>query len=293
MIQAQQLSKRYRGGQGIHELSFSVAAGESYGFVGPNGAGKSTTIRCLMGFLKPTAGQASIAGRDCWQDAAAVHALVGYVPGEVVLPGALTGTRFLQDIHDLYGLRERSRQDALLDRLQFDPDQAIRLMSKGTRQKLALVAALMHDPAVLILDEPTSGFDPLMQQAFVDLMQDEQARGTTLFLSSHIFSEIERVCDRVAILKAGQIVVEEAIGRLRAEQEVLFDVTLSKTPPPTDVAGLRVVRRQGLVWTVAVQRDYPAFFETLARLPVTHLQQRTQDLEALFRHFYAEEGPSR
>jgi ABC-2 type transport system ATP-binding protein len=162
-------------------------------------------------------------------------------------------------------------------------------MSKGTRQKLGIIAALLHDPPVLILDEPTSGLDPLMQQAFIDLMREERSRGKTIFLSSHIFSEIERICDRVAILKAGKIIATESILHLRASQESLFDVTLSSPPTGNILADLRVIEQRGLTWTIAVQSDYATFFKTLATLPVVHLQQRSQNLETLFAHLYVDE----
>lgn len=292
MIDVNQLIKHFKAGHGIHGLNFTVAEGEAFGFVGPNGAGKSTTIRCLMGFIRPTQGYASIAGHHCWEDALKIHRVVGYIPGEVVLPENLTGQQFLRDIQGLRGIHDRSRLDRLITRFDMDPGPSIRHMSKGTRQKLAIIAALLHDPAVLILDEPTSGLDPLMQQVFIEIMHEEHERGKTIFLSSHIFSEIERICDRVAILKAGEIVALKPIAHLRAEQETLFDVTLSSPPTGDLMDSLRVVDQRGLVWTVAVQGDYATFFSTLATLPVVHLQQRTQDLETLFQRLYAEEVTS-
>ncbi len=289
MIEANQLSKRFKSGHGIHGLNFTVAEGEAFGFVGPNGAGKSTTIRCLMGFMRPTQGHASIAGHHCWDDASEIHRMVGYIPGEVILPENLTGHQLLQDIRGLHGVHDRSRLDRLVTRFDLDPGLSIRHMSKGTRQKLAIITALLHDPAVLILDEPTSGLDPLMQQVFIEIMHEEHERGKTVFLSSHIFSEIERICDRVAILRQGAIVALEPIAHLRAEQETLFDVTLSSLPTEGTLGNLRVLEQRGLVLTVAVQGDYTTFFTVLATLPVTHLQQRLQDLETLFQRLYAEE----
>ncbi len=289
MIEATQLSKRFKSGRGIHALTFTVPEGEAFGFVGPNGAGKSTTIRCLMGFMRPTQGSVTIAGRQCWNQASAIHRRVGYLPGEVILPENITGKQFLHTIQGLHGIHDGSRLERLVARFDLDPGHPIRLMSKGTRQKLGIIAALLHDPTVLILDEPTSGLDPLMQQAFIDLMHEEHGRGKTIFLSSHIFSEIERVCDRVAILKAGKIVAIESIAHLRAAQESLFDVTLSSPPAGNVLGDLRVVDQRGLIWTIAVQGDYATFFKTLATLPVVHLQQRSQNLETLFGRLYAEE----
>ncbi|MDA8192780.1 MAG: ABC transporter ATP-binding protein [Thermaerobacter sp.] len=288
MIQTIRLGKRFGKVPGIQNLSFSVPEGEVFGFVGPNGAGKSTTIRCLMGFMRPTSGQATINGRNCWAEAPLIHQRVGYIPGEVVLPENIRGLQFLRDIQRLRGVRDGSRLDALIARFGFDPDQPIRLMSKGTRQKLAIVAAFLHDPPVLILDEPTSGLDPLMQKAFVELIQEEHARGKTIFLSSHIFSEIERTCDRVAMLKSGQIVTIDVISSLRVQQQQLFEVTLAKSSDVSTLseAGLRIRAHRGTVFTAAVHGDYPAFFKALATLPVINLQQHAQDLETSFLHFY-------
>ncbi len=289
MIQVHRLSKQFSPGRGIHELSFTVERGEATGLIGPNGAGKSTTLRCLMGFVRPTHGYARVAGKNCWQEAAAVHRLVGYLPGDVVLPETMKGRRFLEDIQRLRGVSgPPTRLNSLLARFDLNPDQAIRLMSKGTRQKLAIIATLVSDPAVLILDEPTSGLDPLMQQAFLSLMDEERARGKTVVLSSHIFSEVARVCDQVAVLKDGHIVAMDAMARLRAEQEILFDVTMSQAPTTEALNGLKIVDRRDLVFTVAVQGDYFRFVRTLANLPVSHLEQRTQSLETLFRHFYSD-----
>jgi ABC-2 type transport system ATP-binding protein len=177
MIRLQQVTKRFRNGRGIADLSIEVKKGEVFGYLGPNGAGKSTTIRVLMGFLRPDSGTASIGHRDCWKDAAQIHEMVGYLPGEISFLEGLNGMEFLRLLGGMRKLQNTKRRDELIQRFEFDASTPIKKMSKGMKQKLAIVAAFMHRPEVLILDEPTSGLDPLMQQRFLELIEEEKQRG--------------------------------------------------------------------------------------------------------------------
>ncbi len=186
MIELQQLTKVFPNGRGIFDVTLTVRQGEVFGFLGPNGAGKSTTIRHLLGFLKPTKGCASINGFDCWRESVRVQALVGYLPGEIAFPEGMTGMELLDLLAGMRRMNTTRYRDELIERLQLDVRLPIRKMSKGTKQKVGLVAALMHDPEVIILDEPTSGLDPLMQQTFIDLIREENKRENDLFVFTHL-----------------------------------------------------------------------------------------------------------
>lgn len=215
VIDVQGLTKDYGQGRGIFDLTFQVERGEVFGFLGPNGAGKTTTIRHLMGFIRPTAGRAAILGMDCFAQAAAIQARVGYLPGELSLMDDLTGDGFLRFMAQMRGMKDLGAAGELKELFRLDGRQSLRKMSKGNRQKVGLVCAFMARPDLLLLDEPTSGLDPLMQNRFVELLLREKARGATILLSSHMFEELERTCDRVAILRAGRLAAVERTEDLR------------------------------------------------------------------------------
>ncbi len=285
------MTKAYPGGRGIFDLSIEIPAGEVFGLLGPNGAGKSTTIRHLMGFLRPDRGGARIHDLDCWAQAAKVQELVGYVPGEIGFPDEMTASEFLALLSGLRGLGDTTRRRALCDRFDLDPRPTLRKMSKGTKQKVALVAAFMHQPAVLVLDEPTSGLDPLMQRRFLELVEEERRRGTTVLMSSHAFAEVERVSDRVGIVREGRLVAVEDVVSLRRMEKKVMSVTTGREQDVATVAaaGFRVVGRRHLTVDVEVQGDYNAFVQTLARCDVRAIDVHPQSLEQIFMHFYGEE----
>jgi ABC-2 type transport system ATP-binding protein len=291
MIRMQGLTKRFPGNKGIFGLDLEVERGEVFGFLGPNGAGKSTTIRHLMGFMKPDEGEARIGGLDCWRNASEIQRFSGYLPGEIALPEGMSGEGFLRLIAGMRGMKSGGRRDELLQRLQLDPAQPVRKMSKGTRQKLALVAALMHDPEVVILDEPTSGLDPLMQRVFIDLIREEKSRGKTIFMSSHQFPEIERTCDRVGIIKEGRLVAVESVQEMRRKERKAFVVTLGSDGeiPRLEQAGLTIFRENGRTVEIEVQGDLNTMIRALAGVNVLHLETKTLDLEEMFLHYYGEE----
>lgn len=200
------LTKDYGHGRGIFDVSLSVKKGEVFGLVGVNGSGKTTTIRHLMGFLHADKGSASIAGKSCWKDSCELKKRIGYIPGEIAFPNAATGMDFLKWQAKFLDLHDFSYAQKLIERFQLDPNANLKRMSKGMKQKTAIVSAFMADPEILLLDEATTGLDPLMQDSFIELIHEEKARGKTIFMSSHMFDELESTCDRVAFLREGRII---------------------------------------------------------------------------------------
>ncbi|WP_031409860.1 ABC transporter ATP-binding protein [Geobacillus vulcani] len=295
MIELQQLTKVFPNGKGIFDVTLTVREGEVFGFLGPNGAGKSTTIRHLLGFLKPTKGRAAIKGFDCWRESVQVQALIGYLPGEIAFPEGMTGMELLDLLAGMRRMNTTRYRDELIERLQLDVRLPIRKMSKGTKQKVGLVAALMHDPEVIILDEPTSGLDPLMQQTFIDLIREEKQKGKTIFLSSHIFLEIERTCDRVAIMKDGRLIAVNDVHELQSMQRKLFDVILSREEDVAKLLAspLEVVHHAGRRVCIALQGNYDAFIRELAQYKVQSLDIHAQSLEDIFLHYYDRRGDER
>ncbi|MDP7980827.1 ABC transporter ATP-binding protein [Bacillus sp. WLY-B-L8] len=295
MLIVQNVTKQFSNGKGLFDVSFQVKEGEVFGYLGPNGAGKSTTIRNLMGFIQPTSGTATILGLDCWKDAAKIQRSVGYLPGEISFIEGMNGLEFLQLMQGMRGMKNNGRGDELIERFQFDVKTPIRKMSKGMKQKVGIVAAFMHDPEVLILDEPTSGLDPLMQQLFVELILEEKQKGKTIFMSSHIFTEIERTCDRVGIIKEGRLLTVENIHDLRAKQRQVIDVTVSSHEELQSLkkTTLQIESIQGHTASIIVQGNYNELLQTLAQYNVIGFQVRTMDLENIFMHYYDAEGENR
>lgn len=295
IITARGLAKDYGRGRGIFDVSFAVRRGEVFGFLGSNGAGKTVTMRHLMGFVRPQAGSAHVFGLDCFAERATVQARLGYLPGEIAVPDDMTGMAFLKYMARLRHLHDLTRMHDLIDRFDLDPRTKVRKMSKGTRQKVGLVCAFMGRPEVLLLDEPTSGLDPLMQGRFVELVLEERARGATVFLSSHIFEEVERTCDRVAFIRAGKLVAVEPMANVRASQRHAFGVTFAsedecaRYQAACAQAGVtvRVLGERGLeVWA---DTGVDALIKDLASFHVEGLVSREQTLEERFLHFYGKD----
>jgi len=210
-----ELTKHYGKHRGINNLSFSVNQGEFFGFIGPNGAGKSTTIRTLMGLIRPTGGSASIFDLDCHSKASVIARDVGYLPSENSYYENMKVRELLQYTADLYGMDCKTKMKELADRLNLDLSRKIADLSLGNKKKVGIVSAIMTSPKLIIMDEPTSGLDPLIQQAFYDILKEENCRGATVFFSSHVLSEVQKLCDRVAILKEGQLIGIQSIKELR------------------------------------------------------------------------------
>ncbi len=215
IIETEKLTKSYGKSRGIIEVDLTVDEGEVFGFLGPNGAGKTTTIRVLLDHIRPSSGSAKVFGIESRVDPVAIHRRVGYLPGEFTLYDRLTGAQTLQYFANLRGGVDPAYQAALIERLDLDPSRRFREYSKGNKQKVGLVIALQHRPELLMLDEPTSGLDPLVQQTFFQIMREAVADGTTVFLSSHILSEVEKSCDRVAIIREGRLAKVDTVEGLR------------------------------------------------------------------------------
>ncbi len=292
MIEVEQLSKVYGNGKGIFDVNLKVAEGEVFGFLGPNGAGKTTTIRVLMGFTNPTGGHCSIGGLDCRTEAATIQRQLGYVPGEIAFFDNMTGKQFMDFMSDMRGTKDTKRREQLIERFELESDRKIRKMSKGMKQKVGLITAFMHDPAVLILDEPTSGLDPLMQRRFVELVREERQRGKTILMSSHMFDEVDRTCERAAIIREGRIVAIEELASLKSSLRKSYVVTVAG---PDDV---EKIAASGLEYKLVdehrveifVSNDYGKMLSTLADCKVTSLDAPAQALEQIFIRFYGKEA---
>lgn len=294
MIEASGLSVTYKGGKGVFDLDFSVRKGEAFGYLGPNGSGKTTTIRLLMGFMKPKSGTCSINGLDCWRDAAKVKEGLGFLPGEISLFDEMSGSSFLRFLMEMRGRKDMGRAMELSSMFNLDMKQGIRRMSKGTKQKIAIVAAFMHDPEAYVLDEPTSGLDPLMQNVFIDLVLEEKKRGKTFLMSSHNFEEVDRTCDRAAILKEGRLAAIEEIAKLKAEQRSSYIVLFND---PSDISklasmGLEIAASRHSQAEIMVGKDYNAFLRALAQCDIRGLYPGTKSLEDAFLKYYGKEGGS-
>ena len=229
IIKVENLTKDYGHGRGIFNISLSVGKGEVFGFLGPNGAGKSTTIRHIMGFSKPQSGSCNVFGMESFKNYYKILDNVGYLPGEIALPEGLTGWEFIRMMGKLRGAKSDERLNYLLKKFEFDPKMETKKMSLGDKRKLAIVTAFMNDPDVLILDEPTSGLDPVMQQVFVDFIKEEKKRNKTIFLSSHIFNEVEDTCDRIAIIKDGFIVSMFETNKIKHNENKRYFVKFEKS----------------------------------------------------------------
>lgn len=291
MIEVNRLTKRYKSGKGIFDLDFQVKEGEVFGYLGPNGAGKTTTIRYLLGFTNANAGSARIGGLDCRTQSAQILKTLGYVPGEIAFLENMTGMQFMNFISDLRGARQTKRRDALIERFELENDRKIRKMSKGMKQKVGLITAFMHDPKVLVLDEPTSGLDPLMQKRFVELILEEKSRGKTILMSSHMFEEIERTCDRAGIIRDGRLVDVQEVSALKRTQRRTYIVTVAR---PEDMARLMAsglpVKAEGLRAEIMIGDQYNALIETLHGCQVTGLDVAAQNLEDIFMQYYGKEA---
>lgn len=222
IMKVENLTKDYGGGRGIFDISLDIKKGEVFGYVGTNGSGKTTTIRNMMGFIKPQKGRSSVMGLDSWKQAPEIMKNVSYIPGEIAFPSLATGTEFLKSQAEYLGVRDYTYMNHIIELLQLDPSAPLKRMSKGMKQKTAIVAALMGEKEILVLDEPTTGLDPLMRDSFLELIREEKAKGHTIFMSSHIFEEIEEVCDRVAMIKDGKIVDVAVLYKLRHSKQKDF-----------------------------------------------------------------------
>lgn len=291
VIEIRNLTRDYGDGKGIFDLSFSIEKGEVFGFLGPNGAGKTTTIRHLMGFIAAQKGNCSINGMDCRADAHRIQSTLGYIPGEIAFMDEMTGEGFISFMAEYRGLKDLSRAKELTERFALNPKGKLKRMSKGMKQKIGIVCAFMHDPDVLILDEPTSGLDPLMQHTFVELVLEEKRRGKSILMSSHMFEEVEKTCDRVAIIKEGRLVTVNAIDELKATKRKSYVITLADAEAAAAFGKekLEILSTQGNTVTVSVQNDANGLIAALAKYNVRSIDTVSQTLDEVFMHYYGGE----
>jgi ABC-2 type transport system ATP-binding protein len=286
-IRTEDLSKSFGDTQALVALNVDVAEGEVIGYLGPNGAGKTTTIRLLLGLIRQTSGRAEIFGIDCQSNPVEAHRRLTYVPGEVNLWPSLTGTETLHLLGRVHGSVDEKYRDLLLQRFEFDPSKKVRAYSKGNRQKLLLIAALMTRADLLLLDEPTSGLDPLMERSFRDCMVDARARGQTIFLSSHILSEVEAVCDRVAILRAGELVEVGTLAEMRHLSALQVEAEMDgPVPDLSGVPGVTSLEVDGNRVRCHVTGSIEPLLAALSAAGVHHLVSREPSLEELFLAHY-------
>ena len=291
VIATEQLTKYYGKTRGIENVTFDVREGEIFGFLGPNGAGKSTTIRVLLDMIRPTDGRASVLGLDSRADSIEIHRRVGYVPGELVMYEKMTAREMLTYFAGLRNLDGLGKAPELAERLQLDVDQRIRSYSSGNRQKVGLVQAFMHDPELLILDEPTSGLDPLVQQEFYRLIFELKAEGRTVFLSSHILPEVERIADRVGIIRNGRLVVVEQVSALKRKAVRKLEMRFAAPVPESEFSNLETVRSteredKGRVIILTIEGSVDPVIKAVARHELVNLVTHEGDLEEAFLAYY-------
>jgi ABC-2 type transport system ATP-binding protein len=281
------LSKRYGDTLALDALDLAVQPGEVYGYLGPNGAGKTTTIRLLLGLHRPTAGRAELFGVDAWRDPVTAHGRVAYVAGEPFLWPGLTGAETLAYLATLRGGTDSAYRDALIERFQLNTDKKVRALSKGNRQKVQLIAALASRADLLILDEPTSGLDPLMEVAFRETVREASERGQTVFLSSHILSEVEALCDRVGILRDGRMVEEGTLRELRHLSAQTVEITFAGPAPHLpELPGVHLTAAGGNAVRAEVTGSVGPLIAALSDHPVESLISREPSLEEIFLHHY-------
>ena len=293
VIETRGLVKAYGKARGISDLDLSVRRGEIFGFLGPNGAGKTTTIRTLLDIIHPTRGSLSVLGMDPRKNGLAVRRKVGYLPGDLALYPDLTGEDILEYSSHMRGGVARAEIDRLAKLMEIDLRRPIRAYSRGNRQKIGVILALMHKPELVILDEPTSGLDPLVQQVLYELLEDIRKDGRTVFFSSHILPEVERLCDRVGILREGKLVAVEAVAGLKQKAIRRIDFVF-ENPVPAEtfrsVAGVTEVRESGSTLSMVVQGNLDALIKAVAQHPLRNIVTYEPNLEEFFLAFYREGG---
>jgi ABC-2 type transport system ATP-binding protein len=287
-VRVQHLTKFYGRDRGVVGLDFDVRDGEVFGFLGPNGAGKTTTIRLVLDLIRPTAGSIEVFGKNPRTDVS-VRRRIGYLPGDLRLYENLTTRELCRYFGQLRAMTGSGSAEPCAARLELPFDRPIRSLSKGNRQKVGIVQALMHEPDLLVLDEPTAGLDPLIQHAFYELLTEARERGATVFLSSHVLPEVQRVADRVAVIREGSLILVSAVDELRAHSFTRVEVTFA-APPPLDafvhVTGVREIGRGARTVLFALRGDADPLIKALARFHVVGVDSHEADLEDIFLDLY-------
>ncbi len=292
-IRVEKLHKSYGSRVALAGIDLEIPKGALFGFIGPNGAGKTTTIRLLLGMLRPNGGRASVFGLDCWTEAKAIKRRAGYLPGDLVLPGWLSGADALRMLSLAHGRDLSAHGRALAERFELSLEVPVRDMSRGMRQKLGLIMAMAHQPPLLILDEPTTALDPLTQERLADLLRELARDDATIFFSSHVLSEVADLCERVAIIRQGRIVAHERLADLRnrAARHVTIRWRADGQVPADPPEFLDVLRREDCAWQAALSAPVPDFLAWLHGQPVDDLIVEPPDLDRLFRSYYQEDEP--
>src|SRR5579862_8567976 len=295
IIEVDSLTKRYGSKRGILDVTFQVEEGEVFGFLGPNGAGKTTTIRTLMALLRADAGTARVAGLDVWQQSVEIKKLIGYLPGELSLDPSLTGGQILEYFGHLRGGIDQAYLKQLIARLDFDPSRKFRQYSSGNKRKIGIIQAFMHRPRLLILDEPTNGLDPLNQQEFDRMVKEVRDDGRTVFLSSHILSEVEQTCNRVAIIREGQLVRIGGVAELKDIKRHEVVITFANSVPAEAFKSLDGVESvealpDGRTLRLAVSGGQDAVVKAAAQYSVVALTSHEPSLEDIFLRYYQGDG---
>ena len=288
VIVIDQLVKSYGKVQAVRGISINVERGEIFGFLGPNGAGKTTTLRCMLDLIRPTSGSIRVLGMDAQRELHALPQRIGYLPGDVRLPGQMTGKQIIDYFSRLQG-RKPVLLSTLLERFDVEIKRPLKGYSKGMRQKIGIVLAFMCDPEVLILDEPTSGLDPLLQKTFNEFLLEEQARGRTVFMSSHIMSDVEKVCHRVAVIRKGEIVTIEEVGTLREKAGQRVTVEFGENVPESElvnIPGISVLTRSNGTYHFNVSGSMDPLIKALGQHNVVRLHAAEAPLEEVFLKFY-------
>lgn len=290
MIKVEDLTLKYFNGKGIESVNLFASSGQVIGYLGPNGAGKTTTIRCLLGFSKPDSGKCSINGLDCYKEAPQIQKFLGYIPGEIAFIDNMSGDKFLQFVSDMRGTKDFSRMNELMDMFEISPKGSIKKYSKGMKQKLGIITAFMHDPEVIILDEATSGLDPLMQNRFIDLVISEKKRGKTILMSSHIFEEVERTCDEIVIIKEGIIIERSSAIELKQRQRKSYIIELENLKAFNQLQnmGFEMGEVRGNKREVFAQGDkIQLLIDFISKERVITFESKNQSLEDIFLNLYS------
>ena len=293
LIEIKNLTKNYGNSRGIFDINFSINKGEMIGFVGTNGSGKTTTIRSILGFIKPNEGSAYVNGMESWKNQDKIAKLVGYVPGEIAFPDLKTGVNFLKSQAEYKNIKDLRYADSLIKELQLDPKANLKRMSKGMKQKTALVAALMADAPIIILDEPTTGLDPLMRDAFLNIIKREHQKGKTIFMSSHMFNEMEETCDRVALVSNGHIIDVADMNEIRNRKTSEFKIEFNDKESFEKFRNskFKIIRTQEQYNQVTIQiekNNINTLFKDLKELNVKFISEVKYTLERHFKEIMEE-----
>ena len=290
VIETMNLTKFYGKSRGIKDVSITVNRGDIFGFLGPNGAGKSTTIRTLLDFIRPSAGSATIFGLDCRKDSVAIKKRIGYIPGDFGLYGHMTGWKFLEYFGRVRGGYDAAAAKAYAKKMDIKLDRKMKEYSRGMRQKVAIIQAFMNNPDLIIMDEPTTGLDPLIQQTFMDMLHEEAGRDCTIFMSSHVLSEVEKACNRVAIIKEGAIVAEEQVEALRQKAGKVLEVRFAE-PLNREIfylPGISNVSRNNGGYRMTVTGNMEELLQEISKHRLADISIHQMTLEDVFMHYYEE-----